>query len=174
LITKCRFGYGHGLSVGSYTSGGLRHLNVNNCSFEGTTCGIRIKSSRGRGGLIEDLNYADITMNNVRAPFYISAYYPHEPSDPANDVPPTNSTNHLPIYRNMTFKNIKATAADEALKIWGLPESLIQNLQFENIIVNAKKGGIVSNVRDALFLHCSFVIFSGDSVKTFRSEVKGL
>jgi len=172
LITDCRFGYGHGLSVGSYTSGGLRHLNVSKCTFNGTTCGVRIKTARGRGGVVEDLTYTDLTMKNVRAPFYITEYYPHEPANPAGDAPAQNP-DRIPVYRNILLKNITVFGADEAVKIWGIPESPIENIRFENVTVNAKKGGMISNAKKMSFVKSQLIV-TGQPVQTFQSEIDGL
>jgi polygalacturonase len=173
LIQNCRFGYGHGLSVGSYTSGGLRHLSVNNCAFNGTLCGVRIKTARGRGGVVEDLSYTDLTMTNVRAPFFISEYYPREPARPADDTAPATA-DRIPIYRNILLRNIKAAGATEAIKIWGLPESPIENIRFENVTVNAKKGGIISNARKVTFSGSSLIAQDGQAVEVFQADVTGL
>jgi len=57
LITNCAYGYGHGVSIGSYThSGGVSNLTVVNCTFANTEAGIRIKSDRDRGGLVQHLS----------------------------------------------------------------------------------------------------------------------
>jgi len=173
LITNCRFGYGHGLSVGSYTSGGLRNLNVSKCTFDGTACGVRIKTARGRGGIVEDLTYSDLTMKNVRAPFYISEYYPHEPASPINDTP-AQPGDRIPVYRNILLKNINAFGADEAVKLWGLPESPLQNIRFENVTVSAKKGGVISNARKISFSKSQLIIQNGQPAQTFQAEVDGL
>ena len=52
VVTNCTFGTGHGVSIGSYTQGGLSNLLVLNCTFSGASTGIRLKSQRGRGGLV--------------------------------------------------------------------------------------------------------------------------
>ena len=64
-VTDCTFLHGHGLSIGSETTEGVRNLTVSRCTFEGTEIGIRLKSERGRGGLVENLSYSDITMQKV-------------------------------------------------------------------------------------------------------------
>ncbi len=172
LITNCRFGYGHGLSVGSYTSGGLRHLVVNKCTFDGTTCGVRIKTARGRGGIVEDMAYSDITMKNVKAPFYITEYYPHEPTNPGDDR--ATGVDRIPVYRNILFRNISVFGADEALKLWGLPESPMENIQFENVNISAKKGGMISNAHKINFVKSQVIVSGSQSLQTFQSEIVGL
>lgn len=173
LVTNCHFGYGHGLSVGSYTSGGLHNLKVSDCNFDGTLCGVRIKTARGRGGIVDGLEYSNLTMRNVRAPFSISEYYPHEPKNPIED----NATlpgDRNPVYRNMTFRNIQAFGADQAVIIWGIPESPIENLHFEKVSVGAKTGLQINNATKITFDKCSFVVQKGEMLQSFRGEVSGL
>jgi polygalacturonase len=75
-ITNCKFLHGHGMSIGSGTSGGIEDLRVSNCSFDGTDAGIRIKTARGRGGLLQNLTYENLTMTAVKNPIYIIDWYP--------------------------------------------------------------------------------------------------
>jgi polygalacturonase len=65
-VVDCTFLHGHGMSIGSETVGGVRNLTVRNCTFKGTVSGLRIKSYRGRGGLVENITYSDIKMTDVK------------------------------------------------------------------------------------------------------------
>jgi polygalacturonase len=71
-VTDCTFKHGHGMSIGSETTGGVRNVRVKNCTFENTDNGIRIKSDRTRGGRVEDIVFEDIKMMNVRGGFLFS------------------------------------------------------------------------------------------------------
>ena len=68
-ISNCTFGTGHGVSIGSFTGGGVNNLIVSNCTFSGTEYGIKMKTDRDRGGLLENIKYYDLTMTNVNFPF---------------------------------------------------------------------------------------------------------
>ena len=74
-VTDCVFLHGHGMSIGSETVGGVRNLVVKNCRFESTENGLRIKSRRGKGGMVQDVSYSDITMTNVHPAISIVCYY---------------------------------------------------------------------------------------------------
>src|SRR6185295_14065236 len=74
LVTNCFFGEGHGLSIGSYTSGGVSNLTVVDCIFSNTGNGIKVKSGRDRGGVVQNLNYYNIWMTNVDWPIQIYPY----------------------------------------------------------------------------------------------------
>ena len=172
IIRDCYFGHGHGLSIGSYTSGGLSNLAVSRCVFEGTTSAIRIKTARGRGGLVENISYTDISIKDVKWPIFISEYYPKEPAVPQDDTV-TLAGERTPEYRNISLKNIKVTGAGEALKIWGLPESPIKALYFSNVTVNAMSGVQLYHVKDAVFENCRFSAQKGERVSTFKADFKG-
>jgi polygalacturonase len=65
-ITNCTMLRGHGgVVIGSEMSGNVKRITITNCVFEGTDRGIRIKTMRGRGGVIEDLLVSNIVMNNM-------------------------------------------------------------------------------------------------------------
>ena len=170
LIRNCTFLSGHGLSIGSYTAGNLIGLQVSNCSFDGTTSALRIKSARGRGGVVENVSYSDISIKNSKSPIYISAYYPKEPASPELDTAAAvNST--TPTYRNITFKNVRITGADYALRLWGLPESPLQNISFENVEISAKKAGIIANAKDLSFIKCKIVTLDKSVVQPYNVVV---
>ena len=54
-VTDCTFMHGHGVSIGSETNAGVRNFLVQKCTFENTDNGLRIKSDRGRGGVVENV-----------------------------------------------------------------------------------------------------------------------
>jgi len=57
---------GHGgFTIGSEMSGGVRNVLVQNCTFIGTDLGLRFKTARGRGGLVENIHLRDITFRDV-------------------------------------------------------------------------------------------------------------
>ena len=140
-ISNCTFLHGHGMSIGSETVGGVRGLTVENCTFKDTISGIRIKSDRTRGGLVEDCTYRNLTMENVKIPINITAYYPRIPKEDTAQ-PMTEKT---PIYRNIRISNLTATSPQSAGFIVGLPECVVSNVVLENVHISAPKGLTVRN-----------------------------
>jgi lysophospholipase L1-like esterase len=140
-VTNCTFLHGHGMSIGSETVGGVRNLKVENCTFKDTISGIRIKSDRTRGGRVEDLTYRNITMENVKIPINITAYYPRVPKEDAAQ-PMAEKT---PIYRNIHIANLTATSPQSAGFIVGLPECVVSNVVLEHVRLSALKGLTVRN-----------------------------
>lgn len=142
-VERCTFLHGHGMSIGSETAGGVKNLVVTNCTFNDTTSGIRIKSARGKGGLVENLVYTDITMTNVDYPIYLTSYYPKVPATDAAQPVATNS----PVYRNIVIRNVTAHSAKTAGMIVGLPELPIENVTLENVRVTAPAGLMFRHAR---------------------------
>ncbi len=145
-IIDCFFGVGHGLSIGSYTSGGVDNVTVADCTFNGTTSGIRMKSERGRGGLVENISYYNITMTNVEYAIDINSYYsaavPSNPQDPAQPLDLT------PFWQNITISNlVSATTSSQSNYsgsycgiIWGLPEAPVSGVTLSNVQLTARYG----------------------------------
>jgi len=151
LITNCVFGYGHGVSIGSFTSGGVSNLTVLNCSFTNTDQGIRIKSDRDRGGVVQNLLYANLTMTNVMYPILIYCSYTNTDAiyKSVNNLTPgiaatypSNAvTGTTPAYRNITLSNITGTSQSGRMAglIWGLPEKLITNITLTGVKISGSK-----------------------------------
>ena len=173
VIRDCTFGVGHGLSIGSYTSGNLNGLQVSNCTFDGTTSAIRIKTARGRGGILENISYENISIKNARYPIFISAYYPHEPKTPQEDIN-ASIGEYNPVYKNISLKNITVTNSQEGLILWGIPESPIQKIRFENVKMSSAKGTRIYNVADAEFINSTLKFNAGERIDVYHSRVTGL
>jgi len=149
LIRNNRYGTGHGLSIGSYTQGGIRNFTVRDCTFDGTECGIRIKSGRSRGGHLSGITYENLKMTNVGIPILIYAAYEEKDRkyrdltklspELAAAYPSAPVTKTTPYYEDITFRNITATAAkgSRAGLIWGLPESPVGTVTMENVTIKA-------------------------------------
>ncbi len=142
VIRNSHFLHGHGLSIGSEVAGGVHDLKASNITIENTTNGIRIKSNRGRGNDLYDLNYDKIRIINVPMPLLITEYYPRIP---ATDTAQPMSM-HTPRFRNINIKNVTITGAREAGEIVGLPESPVKKVKLSNITIGAKSG---LTIRDA-------------------------
>ena len=176
LVTNCAFGDGHGCSIGSYTSGGVSNLTVINCSFNGTDNGIRLKSERGRGSTVNNLNYLNLTMTNVPWPLLIYSYYEFGLGsltgvnpDTAANVAITNYTpftnNLTPAWRDITFSNITATTGASTrppLMIWGLPEAVVSNVVFQKLSLTSSStlSPGIYNATNIQFIDCSFSLVS--------------
>src|SRR5215831_19878013 len=74
-IAHNHFYSGHGMSIGSNTDGGVSRIRVSDLTIDGTDNGIRIKSDRSRGGLVQDVSYENVCMRNVQNPIVLTSMY---------------------------------------------------------------------------------------------------
>lgn len=144
-ITNNTFGFGHGLSIGSDFGKGVENVYAKNCTFTNTTTGIRIKSSRNKGGWLKNVNYSDMTMTDVGTAILITAYYPKIPESGVDTYQSMSSK--TPRYQDVTITNVTATAKKDAGGIIGVPESPIHNVTLTNVTINAPTGMIIRNAQ---------------------------
>jgi polygalacturonase len=159
-VAYSTFGVGHGCSIGSITQNGVSALTVDHVTFNGTTSGIRMKSARDRGGLVQNLTYSNITMTNVPNPVFITSYYPTLPTDPTTDTAMA-ITATTPHWQNITIRNLVATGSTNGGILWGLPEAKISTLVFDNVKIQATTGMEI--------FHATGISFTNGSTVTPRS-----
>ena len=75
LLTNNTYGFGHGISIGSFTSPSVSNMTVINCTLTNTEAGIRIKTDRDRGGYVHNISYYNLSMSNVKNPILIYTEY---------------------------------------------------------------------------------------------------
>ncbi|HEY8971906.1 MAG TPA: glycoside hydrolase family 28 protein [Puia sp.] len=135
-----------GFVVGSEMSGGARNIFVSDCSFIGTDIGLRFKTVRGRGGVVEKIYIRNISMRNiVHQAVFLDMYYfakAPAPGEPVAAVPPV--TEATPSFRNIHISNIVCDGAEEGIFVRGLPEMRIRDIYLENMVLKADKGMEIS------------------------------
>lgn len=165
VYRNCITRSGHGLfTIGSETSGGMRNIEVYGLEAEGTNTGIRFKSAQVRGGVIENISFHDITMKNVKSPFqfelnwYPEYSYPQIPDEIPDEeipdswrlmtqkvVPPEKG---IPEFKNISLSNIEVKGATTAIYANAYPQMPIHDLQWNNISIEAEKGGEINYGKD--------------------------
>jgi polygalacturonase len=180
-VTDCLFLHGHGMSIGAATVGGVRNVTVRNCRFENTENGIRVKSLRGRGGIVENVRFSDIIMSNVNPAITFTCYYmTNSAGDPVPRFPPEHDaiqpvTETTPVFRNICVSNLTATCQYSAGVIIGLPESPISDVVFENVSIRSATAGLViRNARDLRFNNVTVVNLQGPPFVLENARVEGL
>jgi len=174
-IKHCTFLRGHGMSIGSGSSGGVEEVTVSDCTFNGTDSGIRIKTGRGIGGLLQNITYENLSMTAVKNPIYIIDYYPERnaPADPATEKPEP-ITDRTPFNRNIIIRNVTATHCPTAGTIRGLPEAPISDITFSNVNISAKTGMKIYHATGIRFVGSKMTVENGNPLTTFDAQVTGL
>lgn len=143
--------HGHGgFVIGSEMSGGVRNVHVSNCTFLGTDVGLRFKSTRGRGGIVEDIFISNIDMTNIPAEairfnLYYSGKSPvleegDETDTKIREEELVAVTEETPSFKNISMKNINVSNSETAVFFMGLPEMNLKNISIENSVFDTKKG----------------------------------
>jgi len=160
-ITNCTMLAGHGgVVIGSEMSGSVRKVTISNCVFDGTDRGIRIKSTRGRGGIVEDIRVSNIVMRNIQLEaITLNLFYTKVPAEPASD--------RTPIFRNIHISNMTGVDIAAAGTILGIPEMPVSDLSFTDIDLKAKTGFVIS---DATNIRLSGVTVSAEKGPAFLLE----
>ncbi|WP_421940184.1 glycoside hydrolase family 28 protein [Pedobacter sp.] len=141
---------GHGgVVVGSEMSGGARDIFIENCTFIGTDKGLRFKSTRGRGGVVENIYARNVYMKDIKqeAIFFDMFYFVKFATDgQRNETPKVNEG--TPVFRNMVFDNINCNGAKVGVFIRGLSEMNVQGITINNSWLVADSGVELTDAAD--------------------------
>ena len=148
IVDNCRVFQGHGgFVVGSEMSGGVKNISVSNCQFLGTDVGLRFKSNRGRGGVVENIYVNNINMFDiVTESFLFDLYYGGAKTEQSFSVDETT-----PAFRNIYVNNLTSRNARQAMFFNGLPEMNITNINVENTTITAIYGAELIESSDITF-----------------------
>ncbi|MXV36047.1 MULTISPECIES: glycoside hydrolase family 28 protein [unclassified Saccharibacter] len=100
-LTDNHFYWGHGLSIGSETAGGVQHILVKNLALDGTTSGLRIKSDTTRGGEVQNVTYENICLRSNRWPIFFDTHYEGR-----------DGGNLIPVYRNIALDHLRGSGGE--------------------------------------------------------------
>ena len=149
IIRNCTVYAAHGgFVIGSEMSGGARNIYVSNCTFIGTDIGLRFKTTRGRGGIVENIFIKDIYMKDIPAEailfdMYYMAKDPVALAGEKRELPkvefkPVDET--TPQFRNFHISNVYCNGAEKGIFVRGLPEMHVKDIVLENMVIQAKRG----------------------------------
>lgn len=149
IIRGCTVYASHGgFVIGSEMSGGARNIYVSNCTFIGADIGLRFKTTRGRGGIVENIFIRDIYMKDIPGDailfdMYYAARDPVPLTGEKRELPkvefkPVDET--TPQFRNFHISNVYCNGAEKAIFVRGLPEMHVKDIVLENMVLQANKG----------------------------------
>jgi len=167
FIRNCISRKGGGLiTLGSETSGGIKNIYVKDMKAYGTSSGIRIKSAKNRGGVIENIYMENLFMDSVTIAINLTLNW--NPSYSYSSLPDgynydslpyhwkvmleeVDSVIGLPYVRNIYVNNIDAININQAINVQGLENSMPENFILNNIKISAKNAGKMENTRNWIF-----------------------
>ncbi|NDV66898.1 glycoside hydrolase family 28 protein [Bacteroides sp. 224] len=151
--------HGHGgFVVGSEMSGGVKNIYVSDCTFLGTDVGLRFKSTRGRGGVVEGIYINNIYMIDIpNEALLFDLFYGGKSPTEANEDGDNNlseptvipATEETPAFRNIHISNVYCKGSGRAIFFNGLPEMPIDNVTVKDVVItDAKEGVVISQARN--------------------------
>lgn len=151
---------GHGgFVVGSEMSGGVKNIYVDNCTFIGTDVGVRFKSTRGRGGVVENIYVSNVNMYEIGNEAVLFDLYYGGKLSTMNEVHPV--TVETPSFKNIFINDIAVNGCGKGLYFNGLPEMKIDEVHLKNVMItNAADGGVIRNSKNVTL----------DNVKTLNKK----
>ncbi len=168
-IANCTMADGHGgVVIGSEMSGGVRNVTIANCIFDGTERGIRLKSARGRGGVVEDIRVSNVVMRDIRREaLLVTTFY--EKSDPEL------FSERTPVFRNICFNGITGDAK-QAGEFTGLVEQPLDGVSLTDVQLDAETGFKITDARQVSFHNVTVNVKKGPALladKTTGLELNG-
>lgn len=169
-ITNCTMLSGHGgVVIGSEMSGGVKKIVISNCVFDGTDRGIRIKTARGRGGVVEDIRVDNIVMKNIKdQAIVLDMEY--------SKVKPEAVSERTPQFRNIRLSNITAYTK-KAMYINGLDEMPVSEISLNDCVFETETGIVMKNAKDIELHNVRVNTKTGPAVsaeKTIRLDIDGV
>ncbi|MBN2200552.1 glycoside hydrolase family 28 protein [bacterium] len=177
VVDGCTVYKAHGgFVIGSESYGGVRNVMVRNCVFMDTDVGLRFKSARGRGGLVENVYFENIRMRGIRTDAILfDMYYSGGAPDAeaAKDLTVREAqplTGLTPRYRDFFVKGVFCDGADRALVLNGLPEMPIRNMRLEDVTVLSRRGATIADAEGVLLKSCRIEPDSGPVLHVIQSR----
>ena len=149
IIRDCKVYHAHGgFVIGSEMSGGARNMWVSNCTFIGTDIGLRFKTTRGRGGVVENIYVNNIQMKDIPGEailfdMYYMAVDPVALAGEKRELPKVETmpvTEATPQFRNFVIKNVVCNGAAKGIFVRGIPEMHVKDIKLENMVLQADQG----------------------------------
>jgi polygalacturonase len=172
LVEGCTVYHAHGgFVIGSEMSGGVRNIVVTNCTFLGSDIGLRFKSARGRGGIVENIELVDLRMENITAAAIdFNMYYGGK--DPAEERPDGESAQIVevnegtPQFRDIRIQKMICRGAGTAIVLRGLPENPIRNIALDDVSITSRGGVFIKDADGIAFRNVQVENSEGEALRT--------
>ncbi len=179
IITNNIVYHGHGgVTVGSEMSGGVKNVHVSKCTFMGTDVGLRFKSNRGRGGVVEDIYISDIRMTDIPTnAISFNLYYGGlSVSEMLGEggvkafAEPEPVTEETPQFKNIYIRDVTVKGAMQAVVLQGLPEMNLENVTLSNMLLEADHGFLISDAARVKIRNVDLKTGKGNAVNIINSS----
>lgn len=166
IIRGCTVYAAHGgFVIGSEMSGGAKNIFVSNCSFIGTDIGLRFKTTRGRGGVVENIFISGIYMKEIvgEAILFDMYYMAKDPIPlegekrelPKVEFKPVDES--TPVFRNFVISDVYCNGAAKGIFIRGIPEMHVKDIVLKDMVLQAKVGMDIQEASNISFTNIQLV-----------------
>jgi polygalacturonase len=164
-VAHNHFYWGHGLSIGSETSGGVSGIRVDDLSLDGPDNGIRITSNPAHGGLVEDVVYQDVCIRNSKSPIVFDTAFSF----------PGKGVQSLPVYDDITLRNVRISGGGK-IQFNGFDATHRIGVKLDGVITLDK-----TDLYRAQAIHAGLtfgpgpvnLVFTGDDSTVTGAELRG-
>ena len=176
LIEDCIVYHGHGgFVIGSEMSGGVRNVRINNCVFIGTDIGLRFKTQRGRGGVVENVYVSNIRMTNIPTDaisfnMYYGGASPEAEKDFTGESKAMAVDQGTPQFRNIFIQDVQCRGARRAVQLQGLPEMPLRGIHLRRVAISATRGVVCQDAQDITLEGLEILNTQGSVVEVIRSR----
>lgn len=165
-VWDCQLLAGHGASFGSYTTN-MHDIIYENLTLSGTDAGFRLKSNSDRSGEVYNIVMRNCTMTNVLSPISITCWYDSLPNPQWIEANAPALVDKTPRFRDITLKNVTISGCTSytssgkngyGIFIYGRPESYVQNVTFDSVMIEHAKGLKLNFCNGIQFNNCSIKV----------------
>jgi glycosyl hydrolase family 28 len=165
LITNCHLvRVSSGVVIGSETAGGIRNVVVSHCVIRNCFSGVRIRSPRGRGGVVEKIRVSDVLIDGTEdVAIKLSNFFDSLRSegrfvrpDPARQNLELARSRKAPVdegtptFRDFSFSGLTLGMVKEVALVEGLPERYMERVTFEDLVAPHARSGIACTLATAV------------------------
>jgi polygalacturonase len=117
----------HAVCIGSEVSGGASQIYVlDNTAPQGVRMLLNLKSSRSRGGVVEDVVVRGLTAHHVGdAAVCLIPNYDDDSTSP-----------HPPTFRDVRIEDVQVHHADRGILIYGWPDAPTHDITLRNVVID--------------------------------------
>ena len=159
-VRNVHFYNGHGFGIGSQTSGGLSAIRVDGLTIDGADNGIRIKSDKSRGGLVDDVKFENVCMRGVANPIVLNPFYT------------TFDGTRIPVYKNILLHNVHSLGSG-GITLAGLDATHRLEATLDNVVIDGVKASDITSRHAVRTLRRGNLEPSGDDLRITGSAGGG-
>ncbi len=160
-VRNTHFYNGHGFGIGSQTSGGISAIRVDGLTIDGADNGLRIKSDKSRGGLVDDVRFEDVCMRGVGNPIVLNPFYT------------TFDGTKIPVYKNITLRNVHSLGSG-SLTLAGLDAAHRLEATLEDVFIDGVKPADITARHAVITVKHGNLDPAGEDVRVIGSEGGGV